>query len=115
MICLHGELSELQITDINNDREKDVLIGIAKKVNFDRQVKNRINIFSYQDSILYPLWLGTKFIYDVKSFNILDMGGINHLSTEEIDSSGIKHQGIYEWDEFGFALVKMNIIEQHKH
>lgn len=71
-ICLYGELSELQVADINNDGITDILLGISKEVNFDPIVKKRINIFSYQNQNLQPLWLGTKFINDIETFDVLN-------------------------------------------
>ncbi|PKV51357.1 capsule synthesis protein PGA_cap [Aquimarina sp. MAR_2010_214] len=113
-IRLHGDLSEMQFSDINNDGTIDILLGISKKVNFDPVKKKRINIYSYKNEILQPLWLGTKFIDDVKDFDIYSMEGINYLTTIEIDEKGKKHQRMYEWDDFGFALTTTNQIKANE-
>ena len=109
-VSLHGELSELEISDINNDGIKDVLIVIKKKVNFDPVNKKRINIYTFENQNLQPLWLGTKFVYDIGSFSVIDSSGLQYLITTEIDKAGNKYQGIYQWDDFGFALNEMNQI-----
>lgn len=110
-VGLHGILSEFQIGDIDNDGKEDLLFGLSKKVNFDQVFKKRINVYSYQDGNLQPLWLGTKFIYDIESFDIYRENNFNYLSTIEVDSLGNKFQGIYEWDDFGFALKTFNPIK----
>ncbi|MEN7549557.1 CapA family protein [Rapidithrix thailandica] len=111
MMRLHGTLSELQISDINNDGDTDILLGISKKVNFDPVVKKRINVFTYQNHTLKPLWLGTKFIHDVETFDVQNVEGFNFLTTVEVDPDGKRHQRVYEWNDFGFALTTLNLSE----
>lgn len=113
-INLNGELSELQIADINNDDNSDILLGISKKVNFDPIIKKRINVFSYQNKNLQPLWLGTKFIYEINEFDIMKIDDYNYLTTIETDEENNSYQGIYKWDNFGFALKKLNKINTNE-
>lgn len=110
-ISLHGKLSEFQIADINNDGNSDILLGISKKVNFDPVVKKRINVFTYKGQNIQALWLGTKFINDIENFDVLKTNNFNYLSTIEIDKQGVKHNRLYEWDDFGFALTDLNQIK----
>ena len=107
-INLHGKLSEFQIADINNDSQIDILIGINKKVKFDPTIKKRINIYTLQDDALIPLWLGTKFIHDVESFDIFINENKNYLTTIERINETKKAKRVYEWDDFGFALTELN-------
>lgn len=109
-INLHGQLSALQIADIDNNGSTDVILGISKKVRFDPVEKKRINIYSFHNQNLQPLWLGTKFIYDITSFGVLQEDGGNYLTTLETDTVGNQFQGIYEWDDFGFALNQLTEI-----
>jgi hypothetical protein len=109
-IKLYGQLSEIQISDINNDGNSDILLGIIKKVHFDPTFKKRINIYSYQNHNLQPLWLGTKFIYNIECFNVKKLENFNYLYTLEVDNNGKRFQGIYEWNDFGFALKALNQI-----
>ncbi|WP_025740576.1 CapA family protein [Aquimarina pacifica] len=104
-VRLHGDLSEMQFSDINNDGVIDLLLGISKKVNFDPVYRKRINIYSYQNKSLKPLWLGTKFIDDVQNFDTYSNQDFNYLSTIEIDKKGKRYYRTYEWDDFGFGLI----------
>lgn len=113
-ISLHGHLSEIQISDINNDGSTDIILGIGKKVHFDSTFKKRINIYSYQNQNLQPLWLGTKFIHDIESFDVFQSENFNYLATIEIDKKGNRFQGIYEWDNFGFALIRLDQIKANE-
>jgi hypothetical protein len=106
-VSLYGQLSEIEIADINNDGTTDILLGISKKTYFDPTIKKRINIYSYQNHNLQPLWLGTKFIYNIESFNVKKTDNSNYLITFEIDKKGNRYQGMYEWDHFGFALSEL--------
>lgn len=113
VLNLHGALSEFQIGDINNDNKTDVLIGISKKVRFDSAFNKRINIYTFDNKALEPLWLGTKFINDVVSFDIINEKHKNYLTTvEQVDSVTITNR-IYEWDDFGFGLYNKNENSQN--
>ena len=46
----------------------------------------------------------------IESFDIYGNNNFNYLSTIEVDSLGNKFNGIYEWDDFGFALKTFNPI-----
>ncbi|RKM98353.1 CapA family protein [Aquimarina sp. AD10] len=104
-VGLFGELSEMHFSDIDNNGITDILLGIKKKVHFDQEEKKRLNIYSYKEKRLSPLWLGTKFIDDVDSFSPYTKNRYNYLQTIEVDKKGKKHQRIYKWDDFGFALT----------
>ncbi|MDX9854930.1 MAG: hypothetical protein RBS81_14200, partial [Tenuifilaceae bacterium] len=110
-IALRGDVSELQIADINNDGADDVLVGIAKSVKFDPVVKKRLNAFTLRNGNFQALWLGTKFVHDLLTFNVLRIDHYNYLQTVEQDSLGNQYKGTYTWDNFGFALIKMDKIE----
>jgi hypothetical protein len=43
----------------------------------------------------------------LQSFSITQEGNMNYLQTLEKDTLNNKIKGIYEWDEFGFALKTM--------
>lgn len=112
VLNLHGVLSEFQISDINNDNNTDVIIGISKKVKFDPSEKKRINIYTFKNQGLEPLWLGTKFIDEIESFSIINYNNLNYLSTTEKTNSSENVERIYEWDDFGFALTDLNHIRK---
>ncbi len=112
VLNLHGVLSEFQISDINNDNNTDVLIGISKKVKFDPTDKKRINIYTFKNQAIEPLWLGTKFIHEIESFSIINHNNLNYLATIEKTTTSENIERIYEWDDFGFALTDLNNIHK---
>jgi len=113
-VSLHGQLSKIEISDINNDDTLDVLLAISKKVHFDPEYKKRINIYTFENQNLQPLWLGTKFVYDIYNFSVFKSGHISYLLTNEVDNSGEKYQGIYQWDDFGFTLNEMKQLNKNE-
>ncbi len=112
VLNLHGKLSEFHVSDINNDNKTDVLIGISKKVKFDPTDKKRINIYTFKNQALKPLWLGTKFIHEIESFSIINHNNLNYLATIEKTNSSENIERIYKWDDFGFALTDLNKIQK---
>lgn len=112
VLNLHGKLSEFQVSDINNDNKTDVLIGINKKVVFDPTDKKRINIYTFKNQALVPLWLGSKFIHEIESFSVINHNNLNYLATIEKINNSEKIERIYEWNDFGFALTNLNNIQK---
>jgi hypothetical protein len=109
-LALNGKLSEISIGDINNDNEPEILLGIAKKVNFDPRERKRLNIFKVENDGIQVVWLGTHLLHDLQSFRISRNKNVNYLYTIERDSLNNTKKGIYEWDEFGFALKTIEPI-----
>jgi hypothetical protein len=107
-INIHGQLTDFRISDINNNGAKDFILGIKKKVNFDPVERKRINIYSFKNRSLQALWLGTKFIHDIESFEVKNIDGVNYLITFEVDNNNNDFHGTYLWDEFGFELIDTN-------
>jgi hypothetical protein len=105
-INLNGMIDEIELADIDQDGNFDIIFGISKKVHFDPIVKKRIQIYTYRNGHLQPMWLGTKFVNDVKKFTIEQISKSNYLSTIEIDRNGHCIHRIYRWDNFGFTLTK---------
>ncbi|MEP1781627.1 CapA family protein [Reichenbachiella sp.] len=107
-MMIHGKLSEIEIADITNDGNQEILLGITKKVNFDPVDKKRLNVFRIEDDGIQTVWLGTKFLRDLRSFSVFMKDQINYLQTSEADSTGRSFGVTYIWDEFGFALSSKN-------
>jgi len=112
-MALHGQLSEIAIEDINNDLKTELLLGVSKAVHFDPQVKKRLNIFSIENGGFKTVWLGTKFIHDLVSYDVLKKDRINYLETLERDSLDQLYKATYSWDEFGFELDEMKPVHEN--
>ncbi|MFY0652294.1 MAG: CapA family protein [Cyclobacteriaceae bacterium] len=111
-IAIHGEISEIEIDDVNNDHEPEILLGITKKVNFDRRERKRLNIFKIESNGIKVVWLGTKFLHDLQSYQVVESDHLHYLQTVEKDSLNQTHRAIYQWDEFGFALKTITNINE---
>jgi hypothetical protein len=103
-MAIHGELSEIQIADVTNDKSPELLLGVTKKVNFDRSEKKRLNVYKIKEGGIKVIWLGTHLLYDLYSFQVIETDRINYLHTVEKDSINQLYKATYQWDEFGFAL-----------
>ena len=104
---LRGNLSNLEIADINHDRKEELLLSITKPVRFDRQMNKRLNVFRVKSGNLQSLWLGTHFMHDLKSFSVIQKADSNYLRTLEQDSTSTLYHGIYAWENFGFQMRSM--------
>lgn len=57
-------------------------------------------------NVLKPLWLGTHFINDLERFEVLRMNQKNYLLNSEQNDKAERFRRIYQWDDFGFELIK---------
>lgn len=105
-INVFGILSEIALHDINEDGNVDLLLGIAKKVDFDPVEAKRIQIYTLKGTALKPLWLGTRFIHPVESFHVEYQNRKPYLVTRELNEDGGYCIGKYQWDHFGFSLTE---------
>jgi hypothetical protein len=99
-LSLKGELSELELADIDRDGKDDLLVGISKQVRFDEQINKRLNVFSISEQGIKAKWLGTHLVHQLESFEVRD----HHLHTLERDANGQQYAAVYSWDHFGFEL-----------
>lgn len=110
-MLVHGELSEITMADIDNNGSRDILLGITKSVNFDKENKKRLNIFTVENDGFRTVWLGTHFMYDLTSFAVSTKGRASYLETTEKDSLDRYYRASYSWDEFGFELQHINQVQ----
>ncbi len=107
-MALYGSLSQLVVADVDNDGRTELILNISKRVDFDDRFKNRVNIFDIDaHGTISTQWLGTKFLRDLVSFEVVNIGAKNYLKTIETDDHS-RYENLYEWDEFGFALSELN-------
>ena len=53
-------------------------------------------------------------MHNIESFNIRKAENFNYLTTLETDENGHRFQGVYIWDDFGFALSELNQIKTNE-
>ncbi len=112
---LNGKVKQLKLADINQDHEEELLISLVKAVRFDQQMRLRLNVFREESGNLQTMWLGTRFMYDLKTFDVIQKLDTPYLRTYEEDSSNNTYKGTYVWDEMSFQQKSMKKIDHEPH
>ena len=98
---------KVELADIDGDSISEILIVLIKTTPFDKELKNRIFIFNYNDGILSRKWTGSKIAGRWKEFYPMEL-----LSTPGQELVFIEHAeeekekiSIYSWFDFGFFMI----------
>ena len=59
---------KIDLADIDGDDFPEIMIALRKATPFDKEIKNRMFIFNYQDNILARKWTGSKIAVYGESF-----------------------------------------------
>jgi hypothetical protein len=102
-IIFNYQLYHLDTADVNGDGRTEVLIGLIKTTEFDRQEKKRLFILRIDEGQLRPLWLGSKVCQQLIDFKTTTNGVVRTLEKTKAGNYAI---GIYEWQGFGLTLIK---------
>jgi hypothetical protein len=102
----------LDTADVNRDGRTDILIGLIKSTEFDREERKRLFILRIDEGHLRPLWLGSKVCQELVDFKAATQGIILTLEKTQKGNYAI---GQYEWQGFGLTLINYthNEISYH--
>lgn len=98
---------KLELADVDGDNTGEILIAVKKTTYFDKEIKNRMFIFNYQDGILVKKWTGSQIAgtwRDFYSGNLLSVKGDELIFIEKTkdDKECIS---VYSWFDFGFFRI----------
>jgi len=98
---------KIEISDIDGDGVKEILIAVNKTTHFDQTEKNRMFIFNFDDEKLYKKWTGSQIAGIWKDFFVGDLVSIpgEELIFIEQTTDGKEKISIYYWFDFGFFLL----------
>jgi hypothetical protein len=95
---------KLRLADIDGDGKQEILTAVRKTAHFDKEEKNRMFIFNYEDNKLVKKWTGTKASGEWTDFytgDLLPVPGSEIIFTEQ-GENGREHLSVYYWFDFGF-------------
>lgn len=90
-------------SDVNQDGQTEIVVGLLKATRFDPGVKKRLFILRVDHNHLRPLWLGSKVCQELIDFKAISNGKIQTL---ERNGTGDYDIGSYYWQGFGLTLEK---------
>lgn len=98
---------KIEIADVDGDKNKEILIAVKKTTFFDKDMKNRMFIFNYEDDILVKKWTGSQIAGTWRDFYVGDLLSIpgNELIFTELVDDEKERISIYSWFDFGFLKI----------
>lgn len=95
---------KLELADIDGDNIPEILIALRKTTPYDKEVKNRMFIFNYQDDILSRKWTGSRIAGVWREFYVMDLLSTPGHELIFIEQTEEKKEmiSIYSWFDFGF-------------
>ena len=98
---------KVELADIDGDNTPEILIALRKKTPYDKEIKNRMFIFNYQDGILSRKWTGSRIAgiwRDYFPMDFLSTPG-HELVFIQQDEGDMEKLSVYSWFDFGFFMV----------
>ncbi len=97
---------QCKVADINGDGSKEVIVGVIKPTRFDSVTRKRVFVYKQVEDVIRPLWLGSRLGMPLEDFSVMETETGNRLFTIEQEAERGFAVGEYEWDRFGFKLIR---------
>lgn len=98
---------KVDVADIDGDSIQEILIALRKTTPYDKEIKNRMFIFNYQDNILARKWTGSRIAgiwRDFYPMELLSTPGQELVFIEQAEEN-MEKISIYSWFDFGFFMI----------
>lgn len=98
---------KIEIADIDGDDLKEILIAVRTTTLFDKDLKNRLFVFNFNDGALVKKWTGSQISGTWRDFYTGDVFSIpgHELIFIECTENDREKISIYTWFDFGFLKV----------
>lgn len=100
---------KIMAKDIDGDSQLDICVGVWKKSRFHPVFDNRLFIYNWDGSQIFPKWLGSRLSSPFIDFDFddIDNDSIPELLSLEIQRNGLNRIMTYKWKGFGFEGFKV--------
>ena len=98
---------KIDTADIDGDLEMEILVAVRKTTPYDKELKNRMFIFNYQEDVLVKKWTGSQIAGTWRDFyteDLVDASGEEIILLEQL-GEGLERIKVYYWFDFGFFLL----------
>lgn len=96
---------QFQVGDINNNGDKEILVGVIKTTRFDTILGKRIFIFKNYNGYVRPLWLGSRLGQELENFRFIANINGGRIRSVEREKNGNYIVAEYEWRKFGLEFI----------
>ena len=92
--------------DVNEDGQRDIMVGVEKATRFDSTVRKRLFIFKLFEGHIRPLWLGSSVSHPLVDFAFVKENSHSRILTVEHHPDGTYLLGLYRWRGFGLSFER---------
>ncbi|TAH64972.1 MAG: hypothetical protein EWM47_11690 [Anaerolineaceae bacterium] len=103
---------KVEQADIDGDNIPEILIALKKTTPYDKEIKNRMFIFNYQNNILARKWTGSRIAGIWREFypmDLLSTPGHELIFIEQAEED-MEKVSVYSWFDFGFFMIADSVV-----
>ena len=102
---------QFQVGDIDGDGKQDAIVGVVKRTRFHPEKGRRLFIFKNKNSLIRPLWMGSKLGGILVDFKHVKDGVVRSLEKTLKDEYVVAE---YKWQGFGLGFERFLIVKVSK-
>ena len=102
---------QFQVGDIDGDGKQDAIVGVVKRTRFHPEKGRRLFIFKNKNSLIRPLWMGSKLGGILVDFKYVKDGVVRSLEKTLKDEYVVAE---YKWQGFGLGFERFLIVKVSK-
>ena len=102
---------QLQVGEIDGDGKQDAIVGVVKRTRFHPEKGRRLFIFKNKNSLIRPLWMGSKLGGILVDFKYVKDGVVRSLEKTLKDEYVVAE---YKWQGFGLGFERFLIVKVSK-
>ncbi len=98
---------KIDLADVDGDDVMEIITVVNKTTHYDKQIKNRLFLFNYENNALVKKWTGSQI---GGNWNQVYIGDLVSIPGEEIilveeTEQKLEKLGVYYWFDFGFLKL----------
>lgn len=102
---------QFQTGDVDGDGSIDAMVGVIKRTRFRPEKGRRLFIFKNKNSLIRPLWMGSKLGGILVDFKYTTDGVVRSLEKTLKDEYVVAE---YKWQGFGLGFERFLIVKVSK-
>ena len=98
---------KITVADVDGDGVMEIITVVNKTTHYDKEIKNRLFLFNYENNTLVKKWTGSQI---GGNWNQVYIGDLVSIPGEEIilveeTEQKLEKLGVYYWFDFGFLKL----------
>ncbi|MFT4145202.1 MAG: hypothetical protein QM644_12165 [Mobilitalea sp.] len=98
---------KIDVADVDGDGIIEIITVVKKAAHYDKEIRNRLFLFNYENNVLVKKWTGSQIGGNWKQVYIGDLVSIpgEEIILVEQTEQKLEKLGVYYWFDFGFLKL----------